>query len=147
MLAANDLHDPVVEQLLPCDAPQLRATIALAAVLLSHLTGDDGARQALLGVSRALRTSSGKRRYASLSCGKKAQDLAQEIAGRHGVSLATIRSGNRRPEIVRARWAVMSALWETNLYSSPTIGALLICHHTSVLHGVRRHAEIMGAAK
>lgn len=69
-------------------------------------------------------------------------DVLVEVADRHEIGIAALRSRVRRREFVLARQEAMFILKTRFDLSLPAIGRYLGGRdHTTVLHGVRRHAE------
>lgn len=72
--------------------------------------------------------------------------ILKEVAFRHDLDVRDITGPSRRRAIVRAR---QEAMWEARQrtpLSLPEIGRRLGGRdHSTVLHGVRKHAERMGA--
>jgi hypothetical protein len=67
-----------------------------------------------------------------------------EVAAKHGLTVAELMGHSHRRGIVAARQeASYRAAAETKL-SYPQIGRLLNRDHTTILHGIRRHAERHG---
>ncbi len=62
--------------------------------------------------------------------------LAENICKQTGVSPMRMLGPSRTPSVVRARHALMAALWMSG-DSVSEVGAILGMHHTSVAHGLR----------
>lgn len=62
--------------------------------------------------------------------------LADEISKQTGVSAERMLGSSRTTSVVRARHALMAALWRTGC-SVNEVGAILGMHHTSIMHGLR----------
>lgn len=77
--------------------------------------------------------------------------IAEEVAAKHQVTVEALRGPSRQPAIVAAR---QEAFWRASQvlkadgrprYCGPAIGLFFGGrHHTTVLHGVRRHEQRMG---
>lgn len=59
-----------------------------------------------------------------------------------GCAYSDITGRCRRKPVVVARWAVMAALRDGLGWSTNRIGARLHLDHTTVMHGLARHAEL-----
>lgn len=68
-------------------------------------------------------------------------ESAREVAARHGLTLEDIKGRSKRRKCVHARWEVMWTLDRRGL-TSTRIGMFLKRNHATVLHGLKRHAEI-----
>lgn len=76
-----------------------------------------------------------------------AREIAEAVAAEYGLTLADLRKVSHARAIAWPRQHVMHALYTTGRFSLPTIGKFLGgMNHTSVRHGVKRHAERMAAA-
>lgn len=73
------------------------------------------------------------------------REIATDVARRRGVTLdEMIRPGSCR-ELAEARWEAFHEIRRQTRYSLPQIGRFFGGRdHTTVLHGLRRHAERMG---
>jgi chromosomal replication initiation ATPase DnaA len=71
-------------------------------------------------------------------------DIIAGVAAQHGISINDIRSCRRSRRVVYARQEAMYLAYELTEASYPMIAAAVGKDHTSVLHGVRRHAERAG---
>ena len=68
--------------------------------------------------------------------------FAAEIAAVHGYSLNELRDHDRRPDRVKARWAIFWALRsDPYRWSLPRIGKLMDRDHTTVMYGIDRVAR------
>jgi chromosomal replication initiation ATPase DnaA len=67
--------------------------------------------------------------------------IAEEVCAEHGFPISRLLSDYRRQPEVRWRQEFMWRAYQTGLFSYPTIGRFLGKDHTSVVHGVRAHAE------
>lgn len=66
------------------------------------------------------------------------------IAERHGVHVRDIKGPYRTRNVAYARFEAMHALMGVGVWSSITVGQYLGGRdHTTVLHGVRRHEELL----
>lgn len=73
---------------------------------------------------------------------KRGDLFAAEIAAVHGYSLNDLRDHDRRPERVKARWAIFWALRsDPYRWSLPRIGKLMDRDHTTVMYGLERVAR------
>ncbi len=80
------------------------------------------------------------------SCGAHAERIANRIAGQYGLSLDDLRKRSTTHGIAHPRQHAMAALHATGAYSMPAIGQFLGgLDHTTVLHGIRAHAQRIGA--
>lgn len=76
------------------------------------------------------------------------REIAAEVAGAHGVPLKRLLSPSRFTPVVRARWEAMARIravqWPDGRprYTLPQIGRFLGRDHTTVIHGIRRHADV-----
>lgn len=70
-------------------------------------------------------------------------DIMRAVCVKHEVTPAHIKGKWRVLDVVRARHEAMYQLRRLGL-SYPRIGQLLGRHHTSVMHGVRKHVERNG---
>jgi chromosomal replication initiation ATPase DnaA len=75
----------------------------------------------------------------------------QMIQGEYGVSASELLSHNRPRRIADARMALYAAIYDIRWpsgrrrFSMPAVAEFTKRrHHTTVLHGIRRHAERMG---
>lgn len=70
--------------------------------------------------------------------------LAESIAIKHGISFSEMISSRRAPHLVRARQEAMWHLREHTKLSYPQIAYILGKRdHTTIIHGIKRHAERM----
>lgn len=68
--------------------------------------------------------------------------IVAEIAERDGIPVALLRGAPRTRFISDARQEAMWRMYQTGRFSLPQIGAFLGGRdHTTILHGVRAHAE------
>ena len=67
--------------------------------------------------------------------------ILHDVAQASGISVDAILGYQRLVPIVRARHAAMYAIKKELNLSLPRIGTIFHRDHTSVLHGIRRHAE------
>jgi chromosomal replication initiation ATPase DnaA len=80
--------------------------------------------------------------------GPIARAILAETAADHGLAVAVMLEKVRSPDRVAARFDAMRRLRAVTRndgrprFSLPQIGALLGVHHTSVLNGLRRVAQI-----
>lgn len=68
-------------------------------------------------------------------------DIALEVAGQYRLTLDDLKGPRRRRREAWPRQELMWRLSHEGGRSLPQIGAYLNRDHTTVLHGVRRHAE------
>lgn len=68
--------------------------------------------------------------------------IVREVAEQAGVAPHLVMGPSRKPNVCRARWAAMAALQERMGDKSWRIGRLFARDHTTVIHGLRRHAEL-----
>lgn len=74
-----------------------------------------------------------------------AADIIREVAQSHGLAPSDIKGQERRRPVAWARQEAMARLYEYGL-SLGTVARLLGgLHHTTVIHGKRRHYERAGA--
>jgi chromosomal replication initiation ATPase DnaA len=77
------------------------------------------------------------------TCGRIARQIADRVAAEYGLTFDEMTSPRKTARLVRARWHVMWELYDTDLYSTPAIAALLkLKDHTTVLHGIRQHQSL-----
>lgn len=81
------------------------------------------------------------RDYLLKPTGRPIHAVAIEACERHQISMAQLLSSARSAYIVRARQEVMYRAHHELGVSLPVIGHFLHRDHTTVLHGVRAHAE------
>ena len=73
-----------------------------------------------------------------------ANAILHRVAKKHGVTVADIRSPSRRPFLVRARQEAAYEIRTQRKLSLPQIAVLLGGRdHTTVLYGIKRHAELL----
>lgn len=83
--------------------------------------------------------------YGGVECGARARSIVADVAGRHGLTFANLIARGRCRKVVRARQEAMWALrHQPKLYSYPAIGRLFKRDHSTIIHGVAKHAERMG---
>ena len=70
--------------------------------------------------------------------------ILRDACARAGITVKDALSPCRSPRVARPRFMVMAILRSERQWSLPTIGAALDRHHTTVLHGLRRHAQLTG---
>jgi chromosomal replication initiation ATPase DnaA len=75
------------------------------------------------------------------SCGAEARRLLAERAADFQVTVSDLVGDSRKRAVAWPRQAIMAELYETGRYSLPAIGRLFNRDHSTVMHGVRRHAE------
>jgi chromosomal replication initiation ATPase DnaA len=74
------------------------------------------------------------------------REIVKSVADRHGVSISEIIGPDKRLRFVLARHEAMFHLRRDGSRSLPAIGRLLGGRdHSTVLNGVRRHAERLAA--
>ena len=71
---------------------------------------------------------------------KEIIDFMRQAADRHGVPAATVLGHSKLNEITLARWEGWADAHAAG-YAFAAIGRVTGFHHTSVMHGVRRHNE------
>lgn len=70
------------------------------------------------------------------------REIIRSVAARRGISVEEIKGPHLRKDIVRARHEAMYLCRAEGCWSFPQIGAAFGGRdHTSVMNGVRRHAE------
>jgi chromosomal replication initiator protein len=68
--------------------------------------------------------------------------IARRIAEKYGLSPEDLQSPKRTRDIVRPRQEAMHEMYQTGRWSYPRIARFFGgMDHTTVIHGVRRHAE------
>lgn len=73
------------------------------------------------------------------------KDIAREVATKHNVSVGEIKGNRRSTYLVEARHELFYRLAHETTMSLPEIGRRVGGKdHTTVLHGIRRHAERHG---
>lgn len=78
----------------------------------------------------------------------KTEGLIQEVAERHGITMAEMMSHRRKAKFVNARHEAMYLLYTEHKRTYQFIARFFNnCNHTSVLHAVRRHKKILDAQK
>lgn len=103
----------------------------------SHPPAPLGAKGPLLSLWRGLIQP--PRQVASLSL---AREIATAVAAEHGLTFDELTTPSRARELVSIRWRAMAAIHATGRYSLPSIAAALgLKDHTTVINGLRRHAE------
>jgi len=70
--------------------------------------------------------------------------IVNEVAKKHDIPFRVIMSDRRSYNIVRARQECYWQLYTETTMSMPLIGRVTNRHHTSILHGIRRHCEKHG---
>jgi chromosomal replication initiator protein len=66
-----------------------------------------------------------------------------EVAWKHGVPVAVIKSPDAHRKVCHARWEAMARIRDERRWSYPKIGQYFGRDHTSVMHGVRKyHANV-----
>lgn len=83
---------------------------------------------------------------AGLTVRHRASRIIAEVAARHGLKVAVLLGRSRRAEAVLARHEAMYELRRQVGLSYPDIGCRMRRDHTTVLHGVRKHAQAHGLA-
>lgn len=74
--------------------------------------------------------------------------IVRSVADQYGLTVAELRGPRRFHHFVRPRHEAMWRMAQTGRWSLPQIGNFLGGRdHTTVLHGIRRHAQRMAAAK
>lgn len=77
-----------------------------------------------------------------LSAGMR--EILADVAAHRGFTVEELRGSSRRWPLVHARWAAMYLMYETGRWTLPQIGGFFRKDHTTVLHGIRKHAELHG---
>lgn len=68
--------------------------------------------------------------------------IAQEIADRHGLTMADMNGDDRSRSVAWARQEAMAAIYATGRFSMPQIGRFFGWRdHTTVLHAIRQVAK------
>lgn len=67
--------------------------------------------------------------------------IVGEVCAKHRVTKIDVMSRRRVARVTRARHEIMYRCRHETTHSLPSIGRYLKRDHTSVLHGIRRHAE------
>lgn len=81
---------------------------------------------------------------------RRARAVLNDVAQRHGLDLSDMLAEGRRRALAHARFEAMWLLRELRgrdgrrLFSLPRIGRVFGRDHTSVHHGLRRHAQLNG---
>lgn len=70
------------------------------------------------------------------------RQIATEVAQRHGLTLEDLRGPNAAQAYARPRWEAMAIIREKTAFSLPQIGRFFNRDHTSVFHGLQRHAAL-----
>lgn len=73
--------------------------------------------------------------------------IAEEVCARHGVTMTEMISHRRAMRVVPARFEAIWRCHKETPMSLPQIGKHFDRDHTSVLYAIRRHQEIVDAAK
>ncbi|MEP0452447.1 MAG: helix-turn-helix domain-containing protein, partial [Roseibium sp.] len=76
--------------------------------------------------------------------GDHRQEIAEEIALAHRMTLAQLHEHCRDPDLVRVRNAIYYEIRLRLGASLPEIGRTMRRDHTTVLHGIRKHAQVTG---
>lgn len=71
--------------------------------------------------------------------------IAREVAEEFGVTVDNLKSRKKTSLFVAARWEAYARIRAVGRFSLPQIGAFFNRDHTTVLHGLRRHAEAAAA--
>lgn len=78
---------------------------------------------------------------------ERTQRLLSDVATKHALSLDELLASKGKHAAREARYEAMYELRRSTRLSLPQIAQMMGgLHHTSVLHGIRRHAERIGAA-
>lgn len=67
------------------------------------------------------------------------RQIAEDVASKHGLTLADLKSRTAAHRISRRRHEAMAIMRATGRYSYPQIGRFFGMDHTSAIHGVRAH--------
>lgn len=78
---------------------------------------------------------------------QKRQTIIDEAAARYGVNPADIIGRKRGEELATARFEVYTRMRNEMNLSYPQIGRSLKRDHTTIIHGVKRFAEIAAKAE
>lgn len=68
--------------------------------------------------------------------------VVRECAGLHGVAAHLVMGPSREADVCRARWAAMAAMRDRFGDSVIKIGRFFDRDHSTVVHGLQRHAEL-----
>lgn len=82
----------------------------------------------------------------AIPSGASIRDIVAHVAAAHGIAVTEILSDRRRKPVVRARQEAMYLAATQTHHSLPAIGRAFRRDHTTVLHGIRQHADRIGAA-
>lgn len=74
----------------------------------------------------------------------KARRILAEVAQGHGLSVFDLTGKTQFAHIARARHEAMFRIYRETRLSSVQVGALLNRDHSTVLYGIRKHAERAG---
>lgn len=69
------------------------------------------------------------------------RSIAEQVAVKHDLSLADLKSASRMKPLARARFEYFARAHEAG-FSLPQIGRTMNRDHTTVLNGIRRHKEL-----
>lgn len=78
----------------------------------------------------------------------KMREIATSVAAEKGLTLADLMSASKVAPIAHARFKAWKVIYETlddngkRMFSMPQIAAYFRKDHTSILHGIRRAAEL-----
>jgi chromosomal replication initiation ATPase DnaA len=68
--------------------------------------------------------------------------VVREVAAKHDLPAHMLMGPSRVPDVCRARWEAMAELQERFGDRPWRIGRFFARDHSTVLHGLRRHAEL-----
>lgn len=70
---------------------------------------------------------------------------AKQITKKHGTNLREVYARDRRPHVVKARYAILWVIRRKFGWSYPSLGKLINRDHSSVMNGMNRYQEEEGA--
>lgn len=77
-----------------------------------------------------------------LDLGRMRDEIVSGVAKRHGITVTVMRSTTQCTEVARARWEAMYRLHEELGMSKSRIARYFGRDHTTVMHGIAKHAHI-----
>jgi hypothetical protein len=117
---------------------QLCVLIGQAAAVLAQRGSHEELRVALFAALEAYPARQPRPAAQSLPPGASLPEIVSWVASQHGLPVAALRARHRGADVVRARWHAFADAHAAG-FSLPRIGRWFGVHHTTVLHGVRRH--------
>lgn len=81
-----------------------------------------------------------RERYPSLA---DARRMVEQVARRHEITVDEILSPDRSRRLILPRWHAFSELRRIG-FSYPSIGKIMGRDHSTVIHGIRKFAEMEG---